>query len=273
MLIKGARTIGRCSNNPVEIKTKKFIVEYDGTNYAGWQVQKQDRTIQGTLEQAVSAVTQEQICITGASRTDAGVHALGQVAVFKTITRLPNDVLRRAINAHLPEDIRIKSIEETDDKFHPRFSAKEKTYVYFIANTSDLPFFIRPYVLRVRRVLHCKAMELGLKKLIGEWDFSAFRASGCNAKHPVRTISSAELTCLTSLDFMTIPYKIPLIVIRITGQSFLRHMVRNIVGTLLEVGHGKIQPGDIETILNKKNRQLAGPTAPACGLFLENIVY
>jgi tRNA pseudouridine38-40 synthase len=256
-----------------ETKTKKFIVQYDGTNYKGWQVQKRGRTIQGELEQAVSAVTQEEICIIGASRTDAGVHALGQVASFKTLSRLSNDVLRRAINAHLSKDIRIKTVEDVSDGFHSRFDAKEKTYVYIIANVVDPPFFLRPYVWGVRGVLNYKAMEQGLRKLSGEWDFSAFRASGCGAKNPIRTIIRTELTCQKSLDFMTIPYETPLIIIRITGQSFLRYMVRNIVGTLVEVGHERLLPDDIEKILKKKNRQLAGPTAPACGLFLEKIDY
>jgi len=226
------------------------------------------------LQLAVSAVTQEQkVSVLGASRTDAGVHALGQVASFNTQSLLSNSVLCRAINAHLPKDIRIRHIEEAPDEFNPRFDAKGKTYVYVIANTGEPPFFIRPYVWSIRHPLNYQAMEQGLCRVIGEMDFSAFRASGCGAKNPVRTISQAELAFTTSIDLMTIPYEISLITIRITGQSFLRHMVRNIVGTLVQVGHGQLQPDDISSILEQKDRQLAGPTAPACGLFLEKITY
>jgi len=226
------------------------------------------------LQLAVSAVTQEQrVCVTGASRTDAGVHALGQVAGFKTRSVLSNPVLCRAINAHLPKDIRVRRIEEAPDEFNPRFDAKGKTYVYVIANTGEPPFFIRPYVWSIRLPLNYEAMEQGLCSVVGEMDFSAFRASGCGAKHPVRTISQVELAFTKSLDFMTIPYEIPLITIRITGQSFLRHMVRNIVGTLVQVGQGRLQPDDIGRILAQRDRRLAGPTAPASGLFLEKITY
>jgi tRNA pseudouridine38-40 synthase len=251
----------------------KLTIQYDGTDYSGWQVQQNGTTIQGLLESAVNKVTGENIRITGAGRTDAGVHAFDQVAVFKTSSKLEPEIITNALNANLPMDIRVINVKEVSDDFHPRFNAKNKTYSYLISSTGPYSIFLRRYSWQMAWQLDCAAMNKAAKHLIGKNDFSSFQASGCSAKHPVREIIQIEIDDLKSAGFMGFILDAPLIKISIKANAFLRHMARNIVGTLVKVGKGRLQPDDMIEILKLKDRDKAGPTAPACGLFLEKIIY
>ncbi len=251
----------------------RLLIEYDGTEYHGWQTQKSGGTIQDIIRDKIKTIAGEEVRLTGASRTDAGVHALGQVAVFGTDSPLEADVLVRALNAKLPPDIRILAAEETDKDFHPRYSAVRKSYYYIISEGRHQSVFLRRYVWNLRSCLDLDDMCKAAVLLIGEHDFSSFRASGCGAKHPVRTIYAADITRLEDMSFMTYPIKGDFIKIRIEADAFLRHMVRNIVGTIAEVGKGKISIEEFSRIFRSCDRTIAGPTAPAQGLFLEKIIY
>ena len=251
----------------------RLILQYDGTDYLGWQIQAREGTIQEVVEKAVHSVTRECLRVTGAGRTDAGVHAIQQVASFKTKSNLEPDVLSRAINANLPDNIRVINTKECSADFHPRYSAKSKTYSYIISHRGFCPVFLRRYSWQLPYQLDCGLMRKAAKYLIGRHDFSCFRASGCSSKNPVRRIIDIKISGVSSIDFMTFNFNVPVIKIRIEADAFLRHMVRNIVGTLVEVGRGKIPPTKIKEILESKDRRLSGPTAPAQGLFLEKIVY
>ena len=251
----------------------RLTIQYDGTDYSGWQVQQNGTTIQGLLENAATTVTGGNIRITGAGRTDAGVHAFDQVAVFKTSSKLEPDVMRNALNAHLPLDIRVIFAEEVSDDFHPRYNAGNKTYSYLISGTGPYSIFLRRYSWQMAWQLDCASMKKAAKHLTGKHDFSSFQAAGCSARHPEREIIHIEIDELTSMGFMGFTLDAPLIKISIKANAFLRHMARNLVGTLVEVGKGKLPPDDIAEILELKDRNKAGPTAPACGLFLEKINY
>lgn len=264
----------------------KLIIQYDGTDYSGWQIQRrglpEDKTIQGVLQDAIASVTGERLNVIGAVRTDAGVHAIGQVASFRTQSRLDVDTLHRAINARLPRDIRVIGLEECPLDFHPRYSAKGKSYFYIISKVYSI--FLRRYSWHIPHTLNCDLMREVGAYLIGEHDFSSFRAAGCGSKNPVRMISYIEISEFPSVEFMAfnintgVPKKslgcpAPVIKISISANAFLRHMVRNIVGTLVQVGRGKVSPSRIVDILRLKDRRLSGPTAPAKGLFLERVIY
>lgn len=251
----------------------KLTLQYDGTAYSGWQIQKREITVQGLVEDAVFSVTGERLRVTGASRTDAGVHALCQVASFRTRSNLMPDVFLRALNANLPPDIRIINAEEQPEDFHPRYSAKNKTYSYLISFTGAYSLFLRRYSWQVPFQINCDAMREAAGLLTGKHDFSSFRASGCSAKHPVREITGIEIQRAASTSFLSLEFETPVIRISIQANAFLRHMVRNIVGTLLDTGRGKTPPDKIMDILEAKERIFAGRTAPACGLFLEKIEY
>jgi len=251
----------------------KLTLQYDGTDYSGWQIQKNGATIQGLLEDAIFSVTDERSKVIGSGRTDAGVHALEQVAVFETASILSPDVFLQALNANLPRDIGITACEECPEDFHPRYRAKGKKYSYIISNKMPAPVFLNKYSWELGFQLNIKAMREASKYLIGRHDFSSFQASGCSAKHPVRELSNITISDLPSLEFITFRIDTPIIKISIAGSAFLRHMVRNIVGTLVDIGKGKYPPEKIEEILGSMDRRNAGPTAPACGLFLEKISY
>jgi len=264
----------------------KLILQYDGTDYAGWQIQqsqvkrseksKVERkiiTIQGVLQETIKKITDENTKVLGATRTDAGVHALEQVASFKTHSDLKIDVFKRALNANLPPDIRILDVAECPEDFHPRFSAKSKIYSYIISNVRDYSVFLRRYSWQIPYQLNYNSMQEAARHLIGRHDFSSFRASGCGAKSTVRRIFTIEVSQFFSFEFLTFRFDIPLIKISIEADAFLRHMARNIVGTLVEVGRGKMLPQDVLDILKSRDRDSAGPTAPARGLFLEKIIY
>ncbi len=251
----------------------RLLIEYAGTEYHGWQTQKSGGTIQDILRDKIHSITGKEVRLTGASRTDAGVHALGQVAVFGTDLSLDADVIMRALNAKLPPDIRILAAEETDEDFHPRYRATQKSYFYIISEGRHQSAFLHRYVWNVRSCLDLDSMGKAAILLIGEHDFSSFRASGCGAKHPVRTVYTLDITRLGKIDFMTASIEGEFIKIRIEANAFLRHMVRNIVGTIIEVGRGKISIEEFSRIFQSCDRTMAGPTAPAQGLFLEKIIY
>ncbi len=255
------------------MKHIKIIVQYDGTAYSGWQVQKKDTTVQGLLENAVFSVTNERARVTGAGRTDAGVHALEQVAVFSTHSNLEADVLHRAMNANLPDDIRIIHSEECPADFHPRYDAKNKTYSYLISRTGPYSVFLKRYSWQMTYQLNSDTMRTAAGYLTGKQDFSSFRASGCSSKHPVREIMDISISETDSIEFIALRFDAPVIKISIQANAFLRHMVRNIAGTLIEIGRGNLPPDKMMEILEAKDRRAAGITAPACGLFLEKIEY
>lgn len=256
----------------------KLILQYDGTDYSGWQIQGLEArsqrkiiTIQGILQERVKDITGEDIKVIGAARTDAGVHAIKQVATFDTATKLDADTLKRAINANLPYDIRVIDVSDCQMDFHPRYSAKSKTYFYIITKSQSV--FLRRYSWYVPYALDCNLMKQAGKHLIGEHDFSSFRASGCGAKNPVRTITELKIEELLSIEFMTFTLNVPIIKISIEANAFLRHMVRNIIGTLVEAGRGRFSPSRVKEILESKDRRCSGPAAPSHGLFLEEIKY
>jgi tRNA pseudouridine38-40 synthase len=251
----------------------KLILQYDGTDYAGWQVQANAATIQGHLEDIIFTITGERSRVTGAGRTDAGVHALEQVAAFRTNSNLSPEVFMRALNATLPPDIRVLNAAGCPEDFHPRYDAKNKTYTYLISGMGAYSVFIPRYSWNMRCKLDTGSMKEAAFYLIGRHDYSSFRASGCSSSHPVREISGIEISEMDTIEFIGFSFDIPVIKISITATAFLRHMVRNIVGTLVDAGRKKFTPSRIKQILDAKDRRLAGRTAPACGLYMEKIVY
>jgi len=255
------------------MKKFKLLLEYDGTAYQGWQVQENRLTIQGVIEDRIFKITGEQSRVIGASRTDAGVHALGQVAAFRTESRFDPETIKKALNALLPQDIRVLDASEVDDSFNPRDSAVKKSYFYIIANQRESSAFLYRYAWLVQQQLNLKSMVEAAQVLIGTHDFSSFKGTGSNIKNDIREIFSLNIKRFREIDFMTSSIKGEFIKIRIEANGFLRHMVRNIVGTLVEIGRGRFTADRIKEILESRDRKLAGPTAPARGLSLERIVY
>lgn len=245
------------------MKRIKLTVAYDGTNYHGWQVQPNAVTIEGKLNEAISELTKESIQVIGASRTDAGVHALGNVAVFDTESRIPGEKFSYALNQRLPDDIVIQQSQEVDKDFHPRYCTCEKTYEYVILNRKfPLPEY-RNTAFFYYGDLDIKAMQEATKAFLGEHDFAGFCSAGAQVKTTVRTIY--ELTVEKKDNDM--------ICIRVRGNGFLYNMVRIIAGTLLEVGKGNIEAKSLENRIAAADRSQAGPTAPAMGLKLIRIQY
>ncbi|MCI0468709.1 MAG: tRNA pseudouridine(38-40) synthase TruA [Nitrospirae bacterium] len=251
----------------------KLTLQFDGTEYNGWQVQPEGVTIQGVIQKAIMAITNKDSKLIGAGRTDAGVHAIAQTASFKTESKLHPDIIKRALNANLPDDIGITDCCCAADDFHPRYDAKSKIYFYLISNSRDASPFLYRYVCRLPHTLNLSTMSAAIEHLRGRHDFSSFRASGCGAAHPIRTITDISIEKFSDLNFFGCVIEGDFLKIRIEGNAFLRHMVRNIVGTLIEIGKGKFDSEEMASILNAKDRQLAGPTADARGLFLERINY
>jgi len=240
----------------------KLIVEYDGTDYHGWQVQPQARTIQGVLEEAAAQLFGEAVRMAAAGRTDAGVHATGQVVAFSTQNRRPADTVLRALNALTPFDISIRSAEVVDDAFDPRRAARSRVYRYCIWNARwRSPFWLR-YAWHVSHPLDVGGMAAAARLLLGEHDFSSFRAADCDAAHPVRRIVHSDVEAVEER-----------VVYTVEANAFLRSMVRNIVGTLVEVGSGERDVDGVAEVLSARDRTLAGDTAPACGLCLERVTY
>ena len=250
----------------------KLIIEYDGTNYAGWQIQNncKSKTLQETIEKTLQIILQEKIKVIGSGRTDSGVHALAQVVNFKTNSPLSILRIQKALNSLLPQDISIKEIGEADKDFHSRYSAKSKTYRYFILNNEIKSVFLNKYGWHIPYQLDVRLMRKEAKALLGRHDFKSFRASGSSAKTTVRTVKKLSIKTL-SYKLSTINHK--LIIIDIQADGFLYNMVRNIVGTLVEIGRGRFPKESLKKILLAKNRKQAGPTAPAQGLFLLEVKY
>ncbi len=244
------------------MKRVKLTVSYDGTNYCGWQVQPNGITVQEVLNRALSELLKEEIRTLGASRTDAGVHARGNVAVFDTSARMPAEKISFALNTRLPEDIRIQKSEEVPADFHPRFTSTVKTYEYKILNTTFQDPLRRLDSFHWYGPLDLEQMQKAADRLTGTHDFRGFATAKGPDDNTVRTIFGTELKKEEDM-----------IRFRITGDGFLYNMVRIIVGTLMEVGKGAMDPEQIDRILETGNRELAGPTARALGLTLIEIRY
>lgn len=245
------------------MKRIKLIVAYDGTAYRGWQVQPNGITIEEVLNNALSDLLKEPVCIIGASRTDSGVHAVGNVAIFDTENRMPGDKICFAVNQRLPEDIRVLNSEEVPLDWHPRKQNCTKTYEYKILNCRiDVPTR-RLYAHFTYVPLDVEKMREGAQYLIGEHDFTSFCSARHQAEETVRTLY--EITVEKGAD--------DVITIRLRGNGFLYNMVRIIAGTLMKVGMGACKPEDVKTILEARDRQMAGQTAPAKGLTLMGIEY
>ena len=246
----------------------KIEIEYDGTNYKGWQIQRKpdgiptQKTIQGVIERVLSGILQEDMRVTGSGRTDSGVHAVGQIANFKTKSKMPMAVMQRALNALLPKDIVIVDIEEAKPDFNSRFDALSKTYRYQILNRNYATAFDRLYQCHVPYKLDYRLMAREGRVLIGRKDFKSFQASDKKERNSVRNIKRLSVRKDGSI-----------INIDIEANGFLYNMVRNIVGTLIEIGRGKLSPGSMKSILREKDRTKAGPTAPAKGLSLMRVRY
>ena len=241
----------------------KLIIEYEGTNYSGWQIQPGSNTIQDEIQNAIKTVTNEDVTLCAAGRTDAGVHAIGQVANFKTNTSIPVSSIPKALNSVLPYDIVIISADEVDLDFNARRSSKGKVYKYLIYNQPFPSAIYRRFSWHFRHKLDIETMQKGASLLEGRMDFSSFRASGCTAKHAVRRVFNIDITKDEG----------GVVAIKVHGQAFLRHMVRIIAGTLVDLGRDKITLNDIKDIIEARDRTKAGMTAPAKGLFLKEVCY
>ena len=244
------------------MKRIKLIVSYDGTNYCGWQTQINGITVEEVLNKTLSGLLKEDIRVIGASRTDSGVHALGNVAVFDTESKIPGDKFSFALNQRLPEDIRIQESCQVADDFHPRFCDTIKTYEYKILNRKFALPTERLYSAFVYYPLDVEKMQMAAAYLVGEHDFKSFCSSGSQVESTVRTITD-----------ISVEKHGEVISIRVSGNGFLYNMVRIIVGTLMKIGLGVWQPERMEEILNACDRNAAGPKAEARGLTLVEIRY
>jgi tRNA pseudouridine38-40 synthase len=241
-------------------QTYKIVLSYDGTDYHGWQIQPRKKTIQGTLEDALYSFRSHRIPIMGAGRTDAGVHALGQTASFQAELDLDDAELLQALNGQLPGDIRVLSLERVNDAFHARKSARSKVYRYRIVNARLIsPFDVR-FALHWPGPLDVRKMEAAARLFIRETDFTTFSSN--RLRHPVRKVTRSEIRASGAEIAYTVE-----------ANGFLQYMVRTMVGTLLEVGKGQIEPGDLDELFEQKGRSRETPTAPAKGLCLIRVEY
>lgn len=241
----------------------KLTIEYDGKEFNGWQKQPTKLNIQGTIEQAIKSITGEEVDLTASGRTDAGVHAIGQVANFKTKSTIPIDKIAIALNSNLKKSIRIISAEEVEERFHSRLTCKRKTYRYIINNSEFSSAIYRNLETHIPQKLDIEKMQEASKYFEGEHDFKAFKSSGTSSKSSVRIIYEAKVIKMPNNR----------IYIELTGNGFLYNMVRIISGTLVDVGLGKIEPEEITQIIEAKDRNLAGKTLPPNGLYLVSVKY
>lgn len=241
----------------------KLTIEYDGTNYHGWQIQKNAGSVQETLQKALSELLGEKVGITGCSRTDVGVHAYGQVAHFVTDSDIPAEKFSYAINNLLPDDIVIRNSEEADENFHSRYSAKGKKYRYLIYNDAHASAIMRNRTCHIRPELNFEQMKKAAAFFTGQHDFAAFQATGGQVRSTVREIYNI---CMDRKEDNILS-------IEVSGSGFLYNMVRIIAGTLIYVGMGKISADEIPSIIESLDRTKAGKTAPAEGLYLMEIYY
>jgi tRNA pseudouridine38-40 synthase len=267
----------------------KITLAYDGTEFVGWQRQANGVSIQGLIEDALGKLDGRPVAVAGAGRTDSGVHALGQVAAFTLDRSMPADALLRALNAHLPDAIRVTLAAEVPASFHPRFAARSKTYCYRILNTEVASPFERRYAWHVPGALDVDAMDAAARLLEGEHDFAAFQASGSDVASTTRAVLSSRIAdCRSRIDCGCSPGtagdhpirtaamrnpQSPILAYEVTGSGFLRHMVRTIAGTLVEIGRGRRPAESMAHLLVLRDRAQAGPTAPAAGLFLVGVDY
>ncbi len=246
-----------------EEKNIKLVLEYDGSRYYGWQRQTSLPTLQEMLEEKIETMTRETVNLIASGRTDSGVHALHQVTNFKTHTHLDPSTLKKGLNALLPADIFIKQAEYAPLDFNSRYSAKSKIYEYRILNREEPDIFLRSYTWHIAAVLNLEKMAECLSMLIGRHDFSSFKSSGSGNSNPVREMMKAEIRGPED-DLITFSFE---------SNGFLRHMVRNILGTVIEVGRGKIDVVEFMEIFRAKDRGKAGVKAPPQGLFLIIVKY
>ena len=244
------------------MKNIKLTIEYEGTNYAGWQRQKNAVTVQQKLEEAIKKLTGEDSIAIGSSRTDAGVHAKGYAANFFTNSNIPVSSFREALNSKLPDDIVILQSEEAEKDFHARYSCTGKQYSYTILNRLQPSALERNYVYHYKRPLDFQAMKEGCSFFLGKHDFSAFRSTGSSVKTSIRTVHKAWLE--KNGDKL---------IFYVEADGFLYNMVRIMAGTIINIGIGKIFPEDISKIINSKDRNMAGNTVAASGLCLEAVYY
>ena len=244
------------------MRTVKLTVAYDGTDFVGWQRQGRGVSVQGLIEDVLTAIDGAPVTLHGAGRTDAGVHALAQVATARIASAIADGQLARALNAHLPKAIRVIGVTTMPDGFHARFSAISKAYEYRIWNARTLPPFVRLYAWHVIAPLDVEAMRAASAAIVGEHDFAAFRSARSTNHTTVRAITSADWT----VDG-------PLLTFQIAGKGFLRYMVRSLVGTLVEIGRGLRPADEMARVLASRDRTGAGRTAPARGLFLVKVDY
>jgi tRNA pseudouridine38-40 synthase len=244
--------------------TFRLVLEYDGTDFAGWQSQAQgERTVQDTLAAALAEIATGPVRVVGAGRTDAGVHAEGQVAAVTLETRLDAATLLRALNAKLPADLAVREASPARDGFDPRREARSKLYHYAVWNGAEPSPLRRRRSPHVREPLDLPAMRAAAAALVGRHDFASFQAAGSSATSSVRTLTRVVVDGDARGEIR----------FELEGDGFLRHMVRNAVGTLLEVGLGRRDPGSLPALLAARDRTRAGPTAPACGLTLVRVDY
>jgi tRNA pseudouridine38-40 synthase len=241
----------------------KLVIEYDGTNYQGWQVQPKGLTIQGMIEEKLALITGEATHLIGSGRTDSGAHAFGQVANFRTKSQLDVHSIQRALNSLLPPDIVIQKVEEVEEDFHARRQSKSKVYEYRILNRDLRSAFHYEYAWYIPQKLDLKEMRKATRILAGEHDFSSFRSVGSPTRTAIRRVIRAEWK--RGRDGF--------IRFEIEANGFLKQMVRALVGTLVEVGRDKIDSEEFRKILDSRDRKRAGPTAPARGLFLKEVKY
>ncbi|MBN1526319.1 MAG: tRNA pseudouridine(38-40) synthase TruA [Candidatus Omnitrophica bacterium] len=240
----------------------KLTIRYDGTAYVGWQRQKNGVSVQEAVEKTLRKIIGEKICLIGAGRTDSGVHARGQVANFKTASHLAPERIKRALNSRLPEDIAVSAVEEAGTDFHAQFSALGKRYRYTILNSDAKDPFVRRFAYYCPQSLDLSEMRKAARHLVGKHDLKALQNSGSVRKDTVRMIRK-----------IAIEKNGPLVYIDIEAAGFLYNMARNIVGTLIEVGRGKMPAVRVKEILSGKDRRYCGPTAPARGLCLIKVIY
>lgn len=240
----------------------RLTISYDGTNYCGWQIQKNGITIEEIINRELTDLLKEDIAVIGASRTDSGVHAMANIAVFDTNTKIPAEKISFALNQRLPDDIRIQKSEQVADNFHPRYCNSTKTYEYKILNRRFPDPLNRLYTHFVYMPLDVDKMKKAAEYIVGEHDFASFCSAGSQVKTTVRTVYRLD-----------VDKKDDIITIQISGNGFLYNMVRIIVGTLMKVGLGVYPPEHIKEIIDAKDRYAAGPKAPARGLTLVEIKY
>jgi len=250
-------------NLDIRYKNLKIIIEYEGTNYNGWQRQIDFPSIQGTIESAIYKMIGQKVTLNGSGRTDAGVHAWKQVANFRCHTRLSPEIFQKGLNSILPKDIAIHSCFEVQSQFHARYDAKSKIYRYYIGQRPHKMAMFHQYCWHIPQKLSLPEMQKACSFFVGKHDFKSFEGTGSPRSTSVRNIFRSQIS-LNENQYM---------IYEIEADGFLRFMVRNIVGTLVEVGRKKINASDILAIINAMDRNQAGPTAPAHGLFLIEVKY